>query len=457
MEMNIHPLRGEAQAIETGGKMDLTARLREFDRDGTLVPDMNEIWGILKDHVVDISRAFWDHYCQSPATRGKLPAGDMQAVVEGSSFYLASLISNPTGMEWVELARQNVLATYCGGIPLATVLGANTACQRKINAILFDRLKDDPNRYARLIGTMMRMATLEAEVMMSAITQFTTEQAAATRQHQASAFQQQIAVTVGAAFAESQTMRAEVKDAASKTRSTFDQTAEVAAAAEQSALAMHDAAQTAAGLIEAIERVRVEVEGSSGIANRAATQAGQAVTVTDALSAHAKAIESILRLIRDIAGQTNLLALNATIEAARAGEAGRGFAVVAQEVKSLAAQTAAATDDIAIKIASIQAATSETLDMSTSIRTTISDVVESADRIREAMEMQARTVTMITSAVDETALAASSMSTTIARIRSETATVTSGIEAVEKRVQSVDDRLGDLQQSTAEFAASISG
>src|SRR3546814_9657307 len=114
----------------------------------------------------------------------------------------------------------------------------------------------------------------------------------------------------------------------------LDQAAEVAAASEQSALAMREAAQTAAGLIRAIEEARSEVETSAEIANRAASQAGHAVETTASLSHHAKAIESILGLIRDIAGQTNLLALNATIEAARAGDAGRGFAVVAQEVRS---------------------------------------------------------------------------------------------------------------------------
>ena len=196
------------------------------------------------------------------------------------------------------------------------------------------------------------------------------------------------------------------RSTAASARGMLGKTSEVAAAAEQSAVAMREAAQTAAGLIRAIEDARSEVEIAADVATRAGDQASQAVKVSQALSAHVEAIESILSLIRDIAGQTNLLALNATIEAARAGDAGRGFAVVAQEVKSLASQTARATDDITAKITAIQQATRQTVDANGSIQGTVQEVQSSADRIREAMELQAQTVTMITAAVDETALAA---------------------------------------------------
>jgi methyl-accepting chemotaxis protein len=173
------------------------------------------------------------------------------------------------------------------------------------------------------------------------------------------------------------------------------------------------------------------------------------VKVSQALSSHVEAIESILGLIRDIAGQTNLLALNATIEAARAGDAGRGFAVVAQEVKSLASQTARATDDITAKISAITAATRQTVEANSSIQGTVEEVQTSADRIRQAMELQAQTVTMITAAVDETALAADSMSSTIAAIRSDTENVARDIDGVEQGFGRFSEQIGEFKSATA--------
>jgi methyl-accepting chemotaxis protein len=268
-------------------------------------------------------------------------------------------------------------------------------------------------------------------------------------------FEEQIGREVEDASRFGDGLRDQAQHAAEATRGMLDKVSEVAAAAEQSALAMREAAQISAGLIRAIEETRTQVENSAEVARRASAQAGEAVSMSSTLSDHAQAIESILGLIRDIAGQTNLLALNATIEAARAGDAGRGFAVVAQEVKSLASQTARATDDIAGKIAAIQNSTRQSVDTNQRIRETVCDVEDAAQRIRLAMEQQAQTVTMITAAVDQTALAADSMSSTVATIRRDTEVVASEIDDLEQGFTTVGGMLRKLNHSSAEFTRRV--
>jgi methyl-accepting chemotaxis protein len=124
----------------------------------------------------------------------------------------------------------------------------------------------------------------------------------------------------------------------------------------------------------------------------------------------------VVKLIRDIAGQTNLLALNATIEAARAGEAGRGFAVVASEVKTLAVQTARATEEIAIQITAVQASTTGAVE---AIRRT-------ADRMHEINHYTSAVAT----AVEEQSVATSEISYNVTNAAEGTNVVVSVLAAV---------------------------
>ena len=116
------------------------------------------------------------------------------------------------------------------------------------------------------------------------------------------------------------------------------------------------------------------------------------------------------------AAQTNLLALNATIEAARAGEAGKGFAVVASEVKSLANQTAKATEDISAQIGAIQEATHGAVGAIKSIGTTISEISEIATAIASAVEEQNAATSEIARNVQQASSGTQEVSSNIAGV-----------------------------------------
>jgi methyl-accepting chemotaxis protein len=139
------------------------------------------------------------------------------------------------------------------------------------------------------------------------------------------------------------------------------------------------------------------------MSNKAVTDANQVNERMKGLADAATRIGNVIALINHIASQTNLLALNATIEAARAGDAGKGFAVVAAEVKTLASQTAKATDEISSQINAIQSATDEAVTAIRSIAATIADINAIAMTIASAVGEQAAATEEISRNVQEAA------------------------------------------------------
>jgi methyl-accepting chemotaxis protein len=169
-------------------------------------------------------------------------------------------------------------------------------------------------------------------------------------------------------------------------------------------------------LSASITDISRQVTHAANIASRAVDQARQTDGTVQGLVTTASRIGEVVGLINDIAGQTNLLALNATIEAARAGEAGKGFAVVASEVKSLATQTAKATEEISQQIAAVQKVANDAIDAIKGIGGIIGEVSEVATAIAAAVEQQGAATQEITRSTQQAAQGTNDVSNNIAGV-----------------------------------------
>ena len=147
-------------------------------------------------------------------------------------------------------------------------------------------------------------------------------------------------------------------------------------------------ATAATELASSIKEISRQLTQTNEVVRSAADAADATNDDITALAAVAQKIGDVVKLIQDIAGQTNLLALNATIEAARAGEAGRGFAVVASEVKSLAVQTAKATEEITREILAVQGCTANAVSAIRAITQRMQDINQYTTEVAGSVEQQ---------------------------------------------------------------------
>jgi len=223
------------------------------------------------------------------------------------------------------------------------------------------------------------------------------------------------------------------------------QATSVSAASRDASANVETVALSAEELARSIREISHNVSRTTSVASQADREAAASAERMSVLSTAADRIGAVVDLIRSIANQTNLLALNATIEAARAGEAGKGFAVVASEVKTLATQTAKATEEIAAQIGEIQASTHEATNAIGGITRIMSEVSGLATSIAAAIDQQSASTSEISRNVQEAARGTTTVVGSVGAVASSierTTTVAGRVESASDKVKAVADSLG---------------
>jgi methyl-accepting chemotaxis protein len=351
------------------------------------------------------------------------------AIVQGASVMKADLLSDQQKLEsdsdaTIGATERLILMLAVGGFLLGGVLAlllgrgisrpmtAMCKAMRELAGGNFDVVLPGLGRKDEL----GEMAGAVEEFKIQAIAKAEREARAHDEQNQASSaarrtelirFADDFEAAVGAIVSNVSASAVQLEQAAGTLTRTAESTQslsdQVAGASEQASSNMQSVATATEELSASVDEIGRRVRDSNKIAEAAVVQAQQTDGRIGKLSRAAQEIGDVVKLITAIAEQTNLLALNATIEAARAGDAGRGFAVVASEVKSLASQTAKATDEISSHILGMQGATQESVAAIKEIGGTIGQISNIASSIASAVEQQSSATQEIARSVQNVA------------------------------------------------------
>ncbi len=447
--------------------------------DEKILQTINDAFGLLADYRQAFTRLADNAKAIDQLTTEMGVSAD--AIMQGSTAMKAGLLSDQQRLEAQSDAiirqTERLLVVLAGGgfllgAVLALLLGRGISrpmismCQamRELAGGRFDVVlpglgrKDELGEMAAAVEEFKVQAIAKAE-RDAAAQDAHNKASSAARRNELIRFADEFEAAVGAIVSNVSASAVQLESAAGTLTRTADTTQslsnQVASASEEASQNMQSVASATEELSASVDEIGKRVRESNRIAEAAVQQAEATDGRIGKLSRAAQQIGDVVKLITAIAEQTNLLALNATIEAARAGEAGRGFAVVASEVKSLASQTARATDEISSHISGMQSATQESVAAIKEIGGTIGQISEISSSIATAVEQQGSATQEIARSVQNVAQGTQEAAANIMQVNRGATETGSASEDVLNSARSLSSESKRLRAELDRFMANI--
>lgn len=408
--------------------------------------ELREAWTFIEPHIAGIARDLLERR-EGRAVSDELVASRVD--------YARAKLARPIDQRWLDavVAEADRIAQH--DLDFAVVAASMLVAQMRIHALFFE-LTQDPAQLERLTRSTQKLAGIEFEIIASRLRAIARARNQAAVRAEATTVRKQLGDAITTSARASRDVAGFTERTAAEMQALSRPAAEVATAADQSATAMGQSAESAAVLISAFDRAREEALAATEVAGRADAIAVQGAENAANLASHTAQIESVLTLIAGIAQQTKLLALNASIEAARAGESGHGFAVVAQEVRSLADQAADATGGVTVTIRQAQNASEVMASTNQAILAIVTELMERVRGLSTEMEAQVSTVGAILASIDETAMSSREIAELIAQISGRVSELAAAAQDAGRQAAQAGDALHKVEETVGQFMAEVS-